>query len=38
MFIRFCQRVLAGRKKAQGTVEVDPDAETSESHKIWGNQ
>ena len=34
MFIRFCQRVLAGRKKAQGTVEVDHDAEMAEGHKI----
>jgi hypothetical protein len=36
MFIRCCQRVLAGRKKAQGTVEVDHDAETAEGRKILG--
>ena len=36
MFIRCGQRVLAGRKKAQGTVEVDHDAETAEGHKICG--
>jgi hypothetical protein len=36
MFIRCCQKVLAGRKKAQGTVEVDHDAETSEGHKNFG--